>query len=139
VMSTTFASQTIQSDGFGTFFGEATFLEGGLEDEIYEFSIPRSSGVGEKSAGDRRALHQLRVRWCTTDESTVRNQINDFRKDKTVGSLSVESATSGSLSFQYCRLVDVQWGTRAAGYRPDGVEVSIIEALLTFKQIRVDN
>lgn len=136
-MATTFDGETIQSDSFTVTNGEAAVLSGGLESEIYEYSIPRSNGVGEKTSGHRRRVHRVRIRWCTTNESQVRELIYGFQYDRTVGTLVVESATSSTLTAPYCRLVDVQWGPRAAGYRPNGVKVTIMEAVLTFKQVRV--
>lgn len=136
-MATTFAGFTIQSDSFGVYFGDCEFAEGDVEQEMFEFGIPRASGVGEKTAGDRRAIHTCRITWKSTDEEQVRDKIRQFRQDYTVGSLVVESATSTNLTFQYCRLMDVRWGRRAAGYTPQGTEVSIFDAVLIFKQVRV--
>lgn len=136
-MGATFAGLDIVSDSFGAFNGGFVFTEGDLEDEIYEFSIPRASGVGEKWSGDRRRIHVLRCQWYSTNESSVRARILAWRENKTVGTLALESASSGTLQYQYCRLVQVQWGQRASGYRPNGGVVSILDATLYFKQVRV--
>lgn len=136
-MSFSFAGDTIISDsGSSAFYGGGSFIAGDIEDEIYTFAIPRSNGIGEKTSGDRARHHVVRVQWFSKDEKQVRDKIDDIRKRKMYGTLSIpDSGGNGYLTYPYCRLDRVDWGGRQAGYR-DGDSVTVFSATLYFVQVR---
>lgn len=136
-MSVTFAGDTIVSDSTSSaYYGGAGFVAGDIEDEIYQFTIPRANGTGEKTSGNKRRHHALRCQWFSTDEKEVRSKIDEIRMEKKYGTLSIPNYSgNGYLAYPYCRLERVEWGGRQAGYR-DGSRVTVFSAVLYFIQVR---
>lgn len=137
-MAVSFQGSTLVSDTLThSYYGDAKFFQGEVEQEIYAFSVPRSSGIGEKSSGKRQRRHRLEVIWHTNAESTIRTNLDTLQAGGTYGTLSIPNySTDGYLTFPYCRLERVDYGQRMAGRRADGNACTVMFATLFFLQVR---
>ncbi len=140
-MSVLFGGVTYVSDTVSdNFYGESHFIEGDIEDEIFERSIVRSHGVLEVSGGNRWAIHQVLLTYHTQSETTVRAALRSLRLAKQYATLTVQTTSgstfTGSMSYDYCRLASVLYGPRQAGFC-NGQHVVVLPAVLIFKQVRL--
>ena len=126
-MSITFAGNAIVADAAGVWYGESKFVAGDVEDEIYERTVPRASGVYEVRATVARRTHVVEVVYFTTNPQTVVNVLTALRLSGAYGVL----ADTVAGSFVSCRLVSVQYSPKIAG----AGGVTVLPATLTFKQV----
>lgn len=140
-MGVTFSgTQIIQDSPGATYYGAYYWTPGQIEGEWYEKSIPRASGIHETWSGNRRRLHRFAVTWFVASETTLRSAIDAFQATPGYDILSVSDSLS-TFSYTWCRLADVQWGSRkqmylagTAGSRSTGM---MVNAQLTFVQTKV--
>lgn len=126
-MSITFGGITIVADSAGAWYGESKFVAGDVEDEIYERTVPRASGVFEVRSSIMRRTHIVEVVYFTSNAQTVVNGLTALR----LGGAYAVLADTVAGSFGSCRLVSVRYAPKVAG----AGGVVVLPATLTFKQV----
>ena len=129
-MSVTFGGVGIVSDSAGAWYGQSRFVSGDVEEEVYERTVPRASGVFEVRSNISRRVHVVDVTYYTTAEQTV---VNGLAAIRLAGAYAVLSDTQAG-SFGSCRLMSVEYGPKRYG-RGQGQNVTVLPARLIFKQV----
>lgn len=129
VLVTDFASQPK--------YGEYKFIGHSRASEIYQRSIPGSSGIFEILSGDRYRRIELQVRWFTSDAVSLNIFLDLLERKYVYETLSIPAATGGAHLYHFCRLESSRpLGVRETGNMKGGT-VEHCAKVLTFLQVRI--